>query len=323
MRAGVAKLGQFADVHDSFVELLRTVDRQTLVGWIADAVGLTLHDVAAIHERSTTIAALGFLRRAGKGIADVVLVLHGHPGRLLRSLILELQLSLDWSKRWTWAQLPTGLAAETRKEARVVVFTPDPVIRADIRRLLLPKIDPRPVMIDPDQIPLNCDAALARLRPRETIFAALYHARETDESIESRVAGMRAAIIAVRTLDQLEELRYGDLMLSFTPSQIMQRALEELRESEEFEEPAREPVLYKDSWAYVKGDQDGREEAREEARTGYRRLLLDILAARGIEVTSEDQARIAQCDDDAVLARLCTKASTFTGSASDLFDDSP
>jgi hypothetical protein len=332
VRARVAKPGQFADVHDSFVELLRTIDFRTILSWIGEAAGMSLHDVGHIHERSPTIAVLGFLRPARKAVADLVLSVFNRRGLRLASLILELQLSRDRSKRWIWPLLATGLAAETRRRALVVVFSPDPTRRAWMRGLL-PQMEPQPLVIEPDQIPLICDVAKARLRPREAIFAALYHARETDEAVEMRVAGIRAAVIAIRTLDHLEQLRYGDLVWTFTPSEIMQRALEELLESGELDE-AEEPVLYRDGYAYVKGEQDGREagraegreEGREEAlaqhRDTLRHLLVDILDARGTPLTSQARGRIEQCDDADRLTRWCSKAVTWTGSIDALLDDS-
>jgi hypothetical protein len=333
----VAKLDQFADVHDSFVELLRTMDRQTLVEWISAAAGLTMSDVRSIHERSTTIAAIGFVHSARKGLADVVFTLFDIRNRVLIVLILELQLSLDWSKRWTWPMLATTFAAEVRKIARVVVFTPDPVRRGEIRRRLLPKMEPRPLLIEPDQIPLIADAERARAHPRETIFAALYHVRELHEPVETRMAGIQAAILGLRTLDHHEQLRYGALMLSFTPEQIMQRVLEKLRASPEWEEPVpQEPVIYRDSYAFVNGEREGRAAGEREGRAAgeregraageregrdtLRKLLVNILETRGIAVTSATRARIDRCDDPAMLTHWCARASTHTGASDDLFD---
>jgi hypothetical protein len=322
---GVAKLGQFADVHDSFAELLRTMDRQTLIEWIGAAAGLTLSEVRSIHERSTTISALGFIRSARKGLADVVFTLLGADDRIVMVLILEMQLTMDWSKRWDWPMLATTFAAEVRRTARVVVFTPDPVRRGQIRRLLLPKIEPRPILIEPDQIPLICDVERARAQPRETIFAALYHVRERHEPVEVRVAGIRAAIIGLRTLDRHEKLRYGDLMQSFTPDQIMQRVLENLKASGEWEEDGPdEPVLYRDSYAFVSGRREGRVEAQQEGaaaeRHTLRKLLVNILETRGIALTSATRVRIERCDDAAVLMEWCTRASVHTGASEELFD---
>jgi hypothetical protein len=319
----VAKLGQFADVHDSFAELLRTIDRRTLIEWIGAAAGLTLSNIGSIRERSTTIAVMSFVRPARKGVADVVLTLLDRDERVLTVLILEMQLTMDWSKRWTWPMLATAFAAEVKKEARVVAFTPDPVRRGEIRRLLLPKMQPRPILIEPDQIRMIHDAEEARAHPRETIFAALYHVRELHEPVEVRVAGIRAALIAVRTLDDHDQLRYGDLMLSFTPEQIMQRVLDELRANGEWEEPAQEePAVYPDSWMFVRGREAGEREARAGEQDTLRKLLVNILETRGIAVTHSTRARIERCDDTTALTRWCTQASVHSGASDDLFDAS-
>jgi hypothetical protein len=259
--------------------------------------------------------------------------------------IFEVQLSFDWSKRWTWPLLATAFAAEIRRKALVVVFSPDPRQREAIRRRLLPKMEPRPILIEPDQIPLICDAARARRQPRETIFAALYHVHETGESIDARVAGSRAAVIAIRTLEHHDQLRYGALMLSFTPPEIMQRAIDELRESGALDEPdPDESVVYRDSYAYVhglqkglalilspsvfrvleQGQKEGREEGRAAQRATLRRVMLDILDARGLTLSPAARDCLEACTDIELLARWCTKASTHsthTGSADDLLDE--
>jgi hypothetical protein len=53
--------GQFADVHDSFAELLRTI---ALIEWIGASAGLPWSDIGSIRERSTTIAVVSFVRPA-------------------------------------------------------------------------------------------------------------------------------------------------------------------------------------------------------------------------------------------------------------------
>lgn len=358
----MAKLGQLADVHDSLVELLRTMDRQVLLEWIGAAAGLAFQDIRSIRERSPTIAALGFLHPARKRIADMVLLLLGPDDRAAHGLILELQLSFDWSKRWTWPLLATALSAEIRRLARVIVFSPDPELREAIRRRLLPKLDPRAILVEPDHIPLICDADQARRQPRETIFAALYHVAETDEPIELRVAGIRAALLAIRTLDQPEQLRYGDLMESFTPDQIMRRAVDEMRDSGDLDEPDLDhDGVYPGSYADVhgrgkglklivspsvarvleqleeegreqgreegreqgreEGREEGREQGREAQRATLRQIILDVLDARGIAPSPMVRARIEACTDIGLLTRMCTKASTITGSPDQLFGE--
>jgi hypothetical protein len=107
-------------------------------------------------------------------------------------------------------------------------------------------------------------------------------------------------------------------MLSFTPEQIMQRVLEKLRASPEWEEPVpQEPVLYRDSYAFVNGEREGRAAGE---RDTLRKLLVNILETRGVAVTSATRARIDRCDDPAMLTHWCARASTHTGTSDDLFD---
>jgi hypothetical protein len=169
---------------------------------------------------------------------------------------------------------------------------------------------------------------------------------ETDEPIELRVAGIRAAMLAIRTLDQREQLRYGGLMESFTPDQIMRRAVDEMRDSGDLDEPdLDENGVYPGSYADIHGRgkglklivspsvvriverfeeewrEQGREEGREAQRATLRQIILDVLHARGFAPSSMVRARIEACTDIGALTRWCTKASTITGSPDELFDE--
>lgn len=324
---------RFSDVHDSLVELLRTMDLRPLVEVIGTLASLDLRGADVILERTPTIAVPSLGRRSRKRIADLVLTVRGHDERVLAVLVLEVQLSWDARKRWVWGLLAVAFAADQRCDARVVVFTPDPELRGQIRRRLVPNIEPPPHLIEPDQIPLICDVDEARRRPRETIFAALYHVAETSESLETRVAGIRAALIANRTLDHEEQLRYGDLMLAMTPAEIMKRARQDLLESGELDEPDPDPktlpAIFREGYLFVSGKEEGLEQGRseglEQGRTEgldaqldtLRGVFVDILAARGIAVEDSVRARIAGCRDVGTLARWCTRASSFTAGSLD------
>jgi hypothetical protein len=311
---------RFADVHDSFVELLRTMDLRTLVELLGSLIDLDLHEADLIVERTPTIAVPTLRGSPRKRIADLVLTVRDHDGRVLAVLILEFQLTWDATKRWVWGLLAVAFAADERCDARVVVFTPDPELRGRIRRRLVPNIEPPPFLIEPDHIRLICGVEEARRRPRETIFAALYHVAEISEPLEARVAGIRAALIANRTLEHEDQLRYGDLMLAMTPAEIMKRAQEELLEIGELDEPDPDPkslpAIFRQGYLFVTGKEEGLEQGRSEALAEQldtlRRVLVDILAVRGIEVEGSARARIEQCRDVGTLARWCTGASSLT-----------
>lgn len=164
-------------------------------------------------------------------------------------------------------------------------------------------------------------------------------------SCDTRVAGIRAALIANRTLDHEEQLRYGDLMLAMTPAEIMKRARQELLERGELDDPNPDPktlpAIFREGYLFVSGKEEGLEEGREQGRSEgleqgrsegleqgrsegvdeqldtLRGVLVDILAARGILVEASVRARIAGCRDVGTLARWCTRASSFTGGSLD------
>jgi hypothetical protein len=208
--------------------------------------------------------------------------------------------------------LAVSFAHEARSEGLVAVFTPDPVERERIRRRLLPKMSPRPFIVGPDQVPLICDVQRARERPRETIFGALYHARETAEPIEERVAGIRAALIAARRLAPHEQLRYGALMQSITPPEIMELALADLQPDDEPDTDAL-PAIFREGYLFVCGRREGLAEGLATQLNTLRRVLVDILHARGFTVGDLAHRRIEQCEDAAMLARWCGEASLLSG----------
>jgi hypothetical protein len=107
---------QLADMHDSFVELLRTMDLRPLVERICMAVGIERERISAIRERSPAVAVMSFAHPARKTIGDIVLTVHDRNDRVLIVLIFEVQMSWDATKRWVWALLAVAFA--TRREAR-------------------------------------------------------------------------------------------------------------------------------------------------------------------------------------------------------------
>ena len=318
----MANLDQLADVHDSLVELLRTMDPRPLIEMLCTAIGIPRDAIHAIRERSPTIAVMSFARRARKTTGDVVFTVHDASGRIVLVVTFEVQLCWDATKRWTWALLTVAFGHEARAQSLVAVFTPDPVERARIRRNLLPKTTPRPIVIEPDQIELIDDVVRARRQPRETIFGALYHARETDEPIDARVAGVRAALSALRELAPDEQLRYGALMQSITPPEIMESALEDLPEDDEDEADSQVfPPWLRTGYGFVMGHREGLAESLSTQLITLRKVLVDILHTRGVEVEPAAQRAIEQCGDVATLAHWCTKASLVSHTLDDGFFD--
>jgi hypothetical protein len=156
------------------------------------------------------------------------LTVHGKKLRIVLVVIIEVQLSWDRTKARHWALAPVAFAAEADAEALVAVFTPDGKLRLRIRQRLLPKITPRPILIEPDQIRLITDETEAREHMFEAVLGAIYHGREKSP-VEQRVAGIRAAYLALQRLEFRDYFRYAVLMSSMVPPELFSQAVEQLR----------------------------------------------------------------------------------------------
>jgi len=84
-------------------------------------------------------------------------------------------------------------AAEYGRRALLAVFSPEPELREWLRTELIPRIEPRPVLIEPDQVERITDYNDARRRPALTVLGCIYHAHEP-APFEDRVAVIRAAL---------------------------------------------------------------------------------------------------------------------------------
>jgi hypothetical protein len=338
---------QFATPHESLVELLRCMPRHALVELICRAHGMVLGEITEIHERTPTIEIPGLKRRARKGTADLVFTVHTKDGDIITILIVECQLSWDHAKRWDWALYPTAYAAEGHCKAILAVFCPDPTLRGRYRKVL-PEIEPRPALIEPDQLELIGDDERACSDPHRTILAAIFHARERTAQ-STRVAGIRAALLAVQTLEPAKCLRYSLLMVSLIPPDVYNLALERLRaevDQQEFEgisDLERDGTLYqrvRDSalrdgleqgleqglergleqgleQGLERGLEQGLERGLEQGQVQvFRRVLLDILELRGFTSTAAALARIEACGDLPTLEAWYDRARTWDPSVS-------
>jgi hypothetical protein len=314
------------------VLLLRKLPRAKLIRSMCASAGIKLLEFGEVQERTPTLEILGCVHRARLGIPDLVLVVRGADGRTLMIWIVEAQLCWDHKKQWDWALFPAAFGAETRTQAKLAAFVPDPALRGRIRRTMIPKIQPRPILMELDQIELIVDTAEACRRPQEAVFGATFHAREK-EAVEQRVAGIRAAFIAMQSLDSLERRSYTVLMLTIAPPAIAQRALAEAREHGELDRDRYAEISEIERTGYLfhvgheAGRQEGHEEGRQEGqRSGQiqvlRRALVDVLELRGFVVPLETRTRIDACDELRILERWYAKARTLPSAASveQLFD---
>jgi hypothetical protein len=294
-------LEQLADVHDGLVQLLRDLDRRFLIEVICAATGVELPQNIDVQERTPWIEVPLSRRRPRKLTVDLLLTIADGDNKTIFVVVIEVQLSWDPAKIYDWALAATAFAAERRCRARVCVFTPGPELRGRIRERLFPKTCPEPAAIEPDHIPVFTDEAMARRWPRETLFCALAHVR-TNEPRERRVAGIRAAILGIQTLAVADFIRYAVLVLSISPHDINQQALEELRDRGEVDD-----ARFRSLAAIGRGStfwEEGRAEGFVAGQLHVlRQALVDLLDARGFELGPAARQRVQSCEELAVVER--------------------
>ena len=105
-----------------------------------------------------------------------------------------------------------------------------------------------------------------------------------------------------------------------TPQEIMQSALVEMINGDVLEDPDPDAAdlteeKFRNAYLFFTAKRKGREEGQLIA---LRRVLVDILTARGVVIAKPTLARIQRCKDSTTLARWCTIAATASGPSLDL-----
>lgn len=312
----------FTGAHEGLVEILQAMPRPRLAALLCPLVGIDPDEVATIHEcPSSVLFPPSFnpapgptqgLVRGRSAYADLVVELRTHAGQRLRVLILEVQLSYDRGKRELWPLLEVGASRSADVAARLIVLCPNPKLRAKLRRLVIPHCVRSPVLLEAEHIPLICDYIQARARPYETILGAVFHSREPPANQLDRyrkIAGLRAAYVALATLDPLAQIRLSTVIMSISPDPLTERALTELRDAGEF--PIRRFELFSETerggHSFARGHREGRaeglEEGREEGLRPLRALVARLLEHKFGPLTPEHQS-ILEAASSAELERI-------------------
>ncbi len=239
--------------------------------------------------------------------ADAVLLLQ-RDGSPALAVVLEVQLSRDDEKRYSWPVYLTGVRARLRCPTLLAVVSPYPEVAkwASGPIALGPGVGRiQPLVIGPERIPLVTDLEQAKANVRLAFLSAV--ARPVgDEAVEVAWAAIRAAQGLGEDLGWL----YTHLIL------------ENLGERErETMEAKMEPIPeYKNAFArkYVaQGRAEGRAEGKAEGEAegeakgkaeGEAKALLAFLAARQLIPSVEARERILACRDLAMLDRWISRA---------------
>jgi hypothetical protein len=237
--------------------------------------------------------------------ADMVVLLEGQAGK--RVVVLEVQLSEDPGKAWSWPVYWATARAQHRCPALVLVVAPDaPVARWTAQTLVqaFGAAQQGALVLGADAVPRVKTAAEAEANPELAVLGVMAHGTEEGAG---ELAGM--AIGALRGLDEDRAGTYADLVLTAL-SEAARKALEDLMNSGyEFQSDFAKKYV-------AIGRQEGRQEG--EAR-GKVEALLAVLKARHVSVSTAAHKRIAACTDQKEMEGWLKRAVTVR-QVNDLFE---
>lgn len=238
--------------------------------------------------------------------ADLVILLV--DGKPIHGIVLEVQLDLrkDDRKLYTWPVYVANLRARLKCPVCVLVVTPSEAVaeRARLPIELGPGSTVRPFVVGPKAVPVVRDLDSALRDPELVVLSAMAHGREEPEVA---LAIASAAIAACGRLDDDRALLYLDLV-GVSLGDAARAAFEDLMTQSNYE--FRSDFAKKHRAA---GKSEGKAEGKAEG-------VLQVLDARGIDVSDEQKSRILGCTDIAVLDRWIRRAVTIA-TTEELFTD--
>jgi hypothetical protein len=215
---------------------------------------------------------------------------HGRP-RLLA--LVEIQLRVNEDKLRTWPLYQAAARAQYECDACVLVIA----LKESVARWARTPIPLGPggsafraIVFGPSEVPHHFEHPT----PELSLLSALAHGKRDPATLDAAITAIAPLDDAQRSKDYMDVLRYH-------VGEAFERALERLMATTEHK--------YLSDWARKYYDEG---EARGEAR-GKASALLQILAARGLEIPDDARARVLGCLDlaqlDAWLARAVTATS--------------
>ncbi|MHB8419805.1 MAG: hypothetical protein ACYDCL_17150 [Myxococcales bacterium] len=223
-------------------------------------------------------------------------------------VVVEVQLTKDPKKLFTWPLYLCGLRAKLELPAVLLVVTPDRAVQdwASGRIALGPGSDGiQPVVFGPAAIPLVTEPPAAEQKPWLALLSALAHAAE-EPGVEAVVAAEVAFVRleAAGSIDPELHRLYTDLMFQALGPKAP-RALEVLMQGGY--QPQSEIVK---GW-FAEGKKEGEAKGKAEGKVeGKADALLAVLTARKLAVSEEQRQMILVCHDLALLDRWIARAVT-------------
>jgi len=220
--------------------------------------------------------------------ADAVVVLSGTGGARL-AVIVEVQLRYDTGKRYSWPAYLTQVRAAHRCPAVLLVICPGSATARRCRAPIPtghPGFDLAPLVIDSATLP---DPGREAASPELVVLAVLTGALDLGQDSARRLVLARLA-----GLDASRLKTYTVFVLN-AASESARQALEALMTTK-----------FKDTFV----DQLIAEGLAKGEAKGEARMILRVLAARGLQVPAEIRQRVLSCADTSQLEAWGDRAAT-------------
>ncbi|MGH3280087.1 MAG: hypothetical protein ACRDNW_13250 [Trebonia sp.] len=241
--------------------------------------------------------------------ADAVVVV-GPRLDPIRAIIIEAQKRTFKDKPLQWARYAAQLWTFLRCPVDVLVICPDGKSAFYYARPVptsLPGYTHQPIILLPQDIPAITDPDDAAANPAMAALCVAYHGGEP---------GVPEAVSdGFDKLPSDQAVHYHEYAYNLAPLAV-QRILEQLMNSDTW--PVYSPFAKEH---FGRGRKEGRKEGRTEGRTESKAEdIIDILEARGLDVSEAERERIIGCAD---LRRLkkWVKRSVTVDKTSDLFTE--
>jgi hypothetical protein len=262
--------------HEILVELFRNRPSMAaeLLAEVFD-VKIPFYEEAAITSENVTDIKPAEYR------ADLVVKLLRN-GKVVFVIVVEVQLSIDPDKRFTWPPYVTVTREEYRCPVDLLILAPDPVVAKwceepipiGVRRFVL-----EPPVLQGNRIPKVKDPAEATRRPELALLSAMAHG-DSDEAIDIG----RAALEGFSALDPELAGFYSDILYNAI-NEAARRALEVKMKGYVFTSPYAAEI-------FQQGRDEGVKQGRDEGVKLAARSLINMLRARSIDVPEQTRQRI-------------------------------
>ncbi|MBO4270919.1 hypothetical protein GSF24_09765 [Microbispora triticiradicis] len=267
--------------HEAVIRLFQ--ERPDLAaGLLARSLDVQLpeFDYAAVES-----ADLTELTPASRHADSVIVFRRKRPGadpEPVVAVIVEVQRGRDPGKMWSWPMYLVSLRTRLECPVMLLVICPEAAIARWCSRpieLGHPGLVLTPLVAGPDEVPVITDPGQAADDIELAMLSVIHHAA-TPQGPDI----LNALFAALHNLDRDQGGMYADMVRAALPREIWDH-LERHMKTESYE--------YLSDWArenIAKGMVEGKAEGKTEA-------ILTVLAARGIEVPDELDAKIRKCHD--------------------------